>query len=216
MILNDYLNSIKTDIVKQIMLIQQSAKNTVMLLSKYDEKIVEEIHEAEEEMDKRFVDMLYSLSSLSSRFSLANVVARIPIGDGIIVKEIETISDLLCTISDVIKKLNREENQFALLSERTIFKLREMLNNIILMLEKAKSLLEYGGQENLLDDVRDIDLLVNNLRDSSTEEVLNSKLPTPLVIQVLHLFGLLEKVGDKTKSVATMIYFVHTGKLVKL
>ncbi len=216
MILNDYLNSIKTDIVKQIMLIQHSAKNTILLLSKYDKSIVIEIQEAEEEMDKRFVDMLYSLSSLSSRFSLANVVARIPIGDGIIVKEIETISDLLCTISTVIQNLNEKEDQFSLLSERIIFKLREMLNNIILMLEKAKSLLEYGGQESLLDDVRDIDLLVNNLRDSSTEEVLNSKLPTPLLLQVLHLFGLLEKIGDKTKSVSTMIYFVHTGKLVKL
>ncbi len=196
---------------------QEACRLTIRLINGEEEPqgLVDQILGLEENADKEMVRITEDLTEIVGKLFLAGLLKRAVVCDSVVAHEAEAMLDLCQSVSENwMKILEFDPNA---VSDEVRLLLDSMLQNCIVMLEKAIDILDGRDiSEHTLKFILELDGNVNQANVKAHESLLLEKFDKRSIIRMIRIVKSIENLGDKIKSTASYLLFIRTGEFIKV
>ena len=159
------------------------------------------------------VRLTEELSETVGKLFLAGLLKRAVVCDAVVAYEAEAMLDLMQHVGENWIKMTESDPKS--ISEEVKILMDSMLQNCIVMLEKAIDILDGKDiSQHTLTFIQELDRNINQANITAHEVLLSQKGEKRSIIRLLRITKHIENLGDKIKSVATYVLYIRTGNFI--
>lgn len=196
--------------------VQEACRLTIRIVHGAEDAapLLDRILRLEDNADKEMVRITEELSDIVGKLFLAGLLKRAVVCDAVVAHDAEAMLDLMQHVGENWMKIAQSDPK-AITEEAKIL-IDSMLQNCIVMLEKAIDILEGRDiSEHTLSFILEVDRNINQANIKAHETLLAEKSDRRTIIRMLRVVKAIENLGDKIKSVASYLLYIRTGEFIK-
>jgi len=196
---------------------QESCRLTIKLIhGEEDTKVLlNRILELEEKADNEMIRITEELSEIVGKLFLAGLLKRAVVCDAVIANDTEEMFDIMQHVGENWVKVMESDSRG--LTEEIKAILESMLQNCIVMLEKAIDILDGKDiSQHTLNFIQEVDGNINQANISAHNILLSMKGDKKAIIRIIRIVKHIENLGDKIKTVSSYLLYIRTGDFIKV
>ncbi|VAX20589.1 hypothetical protein MNBD_NITROSPINAE01-1879 [hydrothermal vent metagenome] len=173
------------------------------------------ILELEEDADSEMVRITEELSEIVGKLFLAGMLKRAVVCDAVVASDTEEMFDIMQHVAENwLRVLESDSHE---LPEEIKALLESMLQNCIVMLEKAIDILDGKDiSQHTLSFIQELDGNINHANISAHNILLSEKGDKRAIMRMIRIVKHIENLGDKIKTVASYLLYIRTGDFIKV
>ncbi|VAX23520.1 hypothetical protein MNBD_NITROSPINAE04-2273 [hydrothermal vent metagenome] len=196
---------------------QESCRLTIKLIhGEEDTKVLlDRILELEENADNEMVRITEELSEIVGKLFLAGLLKRAVVCDAVVANDAEEMFDIMQHVAENWVRVMESDSRG--LTEEIKAILESMLQNCIVMLEKAIDILDGKDiSQHTLNFIQEVDGNINQANISAHNILLSMKGDKKTIIRIIRIVKHIENLGDKIKTVSSYLLYIRTGDFIKV
>ncbi len=173
------------------------------------------ILELEDEADSEMIRITEELSEIVGKLFLAGMLKRAVVCDAVVANDTEEMFDIMQHVAENWLRLLESDSHE--LPEEIKALLESMLQNCIVMLEKAIDILDGKDiSQHTLSFIQELDGNINHANISAHNILLSEKGDKRAIMRMIRIVKHIENLGDKIKTVASYLLYIRTGDFIKV